>query len=120
MGKNIAFITDIHGNAVALQAVLQEIDQREDIEHIYCLGDRIGIGHQTKEVLEALFSRNDTSLITGNHDEAILALINDQQYPESHNIGELRNHHEWIAQDLDESFVLKLNKISRYIQKTIE
>ena len=38
MGKNIAFITDVHGNAVALQAVLQEIDKREDIERIYCLG----------------------------------------------------------------------------------
>ena len=41
MGKNIAFITDVHGNAVALQAVLQEIDKREDIERIYCLGDMI-------------------------------------------------------------------------------
>lgn len=120
MGENIAFITDVHGNAVALQAVLQAIDKQEDIKHIYCLGDMIGIGHQTNEVLEALFSRNDISMITGNHDEAILALINGEQYPESHNIGELRNHHEWIVQDLDKSFVLKLNKLSRYIQITIE
>ncbi|MFA1710146.1 metallophosphoesterase [Peribacillus frigoritolerans] len=119
MGKKIAFITDIHGNANALKATLHEIDNRE-IEHIYCLGDMIGIGHQTNEVLEMLFSRHDISMITGNHDEAVLALIKGEKYPESHNVGELRKHHEWIANDMDTSFIPKIEKLPRYIHTTIE
>lgn len=40
----IAIITDIHENAPALRVVLAEIDNKKDVEHIYCLGDMIGIG----------------------------------------------------------------------------
>ena len=44
-------IADVHGNASALKAVLHEFDKMGDIEHIYCLGDMIGIGPDTNEVL---------------------------------------------------------------------
>lgn len=67
----VAIITDVHGNASALKAVLRDIDQREEIDRLYCLGDMVGIGPDTNEVLELLFSRNDLSMITGNHDEAV-------------------------------------------------
>lgn len=77
----IGIITDIHGNAPALKAVLQEMDQREEIEGVYCLGDMIGIGPDTNEVLNLLFSRKDIAMITGNHDEAILALLKGEEYP---------------------------------------
>jgi hypothetical protein len=53
-------------------------------ERIYCLGDMIGIGPDTNEVLGLLFSRMDSSMITGNHDEAILALLKREEYPLSH------------------------------------
>ena len=46
-----AVITDIHGNMDALSAVFKDIDRRGDIDHIYNLGDVIGIGHNTNEVL---------------------------------------------------------------------
>lgn len=42
-----AIITDVHGNFDALQTVLDDIDNREDIDKIYNLGDNIGIGHET-------------------------------------------------------------------------
>lgn len=77
----VAIITDVHGNASALKAVLRDIDQREDIDRLYCLGDMVGIGPDTNEVLELLFSRNDVSMITGNHDEAVLAIINGESHP---------------------------------------
>lgn len=40
----LAILTDIHGNALALRAVLAELDGRADITHTYCLGDQISIG----------------------------------------------------------------------------
>lgn len=42
MGNKIAILADIHGNSAALKAVLNNIDN--DTEHIYCLGDLVGIG----------------------------------------------------------------------------
>lgn len=114
----IGVITDIHGNVPALKAVLNELDKRRDIEHIYCLGDMIGIGPDTNEVLEILFARNDVSMVTGNHDEAVLALLKGEEHPLSHL--QAKEHHQWIAKNMDKSFISSLERLPRYIQKTIE
>ncbi|HWL24616.1 MAG TPA: metallophosphoesterase family protein [Ureibacillus sp.] len=108
MGTSIAIITDIHGNGDALKAVLENIDKDKKIKHIYCLGDLIGIGHQTNEVLELLFSRENISFVKGNHDEAILRII-DGQEPGSK--GEEREHHQWIASRLNEKYIPRLSNI---------
>lgn len=113
-----AIITDIHGNAPALKAVLSEIDNRNNIDHIYCLGDMIGIGPDSNEVLETLFSRANTSMITGNHDEAILALAKGQPYPKSHS--HVKEHHQWILDRMDKSFIPKLDQLPRTIEHKIE
>lgn len=114
----IGVIADIHGNASALKAVLNEFDISRDIEHIYCLGDMIGIGPDTNEVLKILFSRNDVSMITGNHDEAILALLKGEEHPRSHS--NAKEHHQWIADNMDKCFISKLEKLPRTINQTIE
>lgn len=114
----IAIFTDIHGNASALNAVLSDIDSRKDIERIYCLGDMIGIGPDTNEVLQMLFSRTDISMITGNHEEAVLSLAKGQKYPKSHS--HTKEHHQWILGRLDESFIPKLEKLQRTIKENIE
>lgn len=113
----IAIITDIHGNASALDAVLSDIDNRKAVEHIYCLGDMVGIGPDSNEVLDMLFSRNDLSMITGNHDEAILTLAKGQEYPKSHS--QVREHHQWLLDRLDKSFIPKLEKLPRTIRQNI-
>ncbi|REJ11045.1 metallophosphoesterase family protein [Halobacillus trueperi] len=105
IGTNIAIIADIHGNSAALKSVLDSIDKDKQIEHIYCLGDLIGIGHETNEVLELLFSRNDITFVKGNHDEAVLRII-DGKEPGS--VGEEREHHNWIASGLDKKFIPNL------------
>ena len=114
----IGVIADIHGNAPALKAVLNTLDKRQDIEHIYCLGDMIGIGPDTNEVLTILFTRNDISMITGNHDEAILALLKGEEHPLSHS--HAKEHHKWIADKMDNSFIPKLEKLPRTITLSIE
>ncbi|WP_229666657.1 metallophosphoesterase family protein [Paraliobacillus quinghaiensis] len=109
-GTNIAIITDIHGNSSALKAVLNSIDKNKQIEHIYCLGDLIGIGHETNEVLELLLSRKEISFVTGNHDEAVLKIIEGK---ETNSVGEERVHHEWVASRLDEKFIPFLKSIPK-------
>ena len=66
----IAFISDIHGNFTALQAVLVDI-KKQGADQIICLGDTISLGPQPQETLDSL--RELKSIyIMGNHDEAIL------------------------------------------------
>ncbi|WP_438431341.1 metallophosphoesterase family protein [Gorillibacterium sp. sgz500922] len=116
--KKIAILADVHGNAPALKAVLQEIDRRREVEQIYVLGDTIGIGPDTNEVLEALFARKDVSLLAGNHDEAVLALVRGEAYPASH--AQVREHHQWIVDRMDRKFHSKLAGLPRTLLRTLE
>ena len=109
-GHKIAIITDIHGNHAALKAVLDDIDQDKAIQHINCLGDLIGIGHETNEVLELLFSRKDISFVKGNHDEDILKILVGH---EPSGIVEKSAHHKWIASRFDRKFMAQLSSIPK-------
>jgi diadenosine tetraphosphatase ApaH/serine/threonine PP2A family protein phosphatase len=64
-----AFISDIHGNLEALQAVLADIAQQH-VEAIYCLGDVIGYGPNPRECLDLVMDFSVALL--GNHDQAAL------------------------------------------------
>ena len=67
----IALIADIHGNLVALETVLAEIE-REQIDNIICLGDVAALGPQPHEVIERL-RQLSSPVILGNTDAWLLA-----------------------------------------------
>jgi putative phosphoesterase len=115
MERKIAILTDIHGNHSALKAVLGMIDKDHQIEHIFCLGDLIGIGYETNEVLEQLFSRNNISFVMGNHDEAILDIIAGR---EPYSKGKEREHHKWIASRIDHKFLRQLKEMPSSLTET--
>lgn len=110
MQRNIAIITDIHGNSSALKAVLSDIEKENQADHIYCLGDLIAIGHETNQVLEELHSRKDVSCVLGNQDEAILNILNGKE-PGSE--GEVRDHHYWIAKNMNSEFITFLSEMPK-------
>lgn len=62
----IAFISDIHGNYEALQAVLAKID-RLGVERIFCAGDVVGYYSQINECCRELRERQ-IPCVMGNHD----------------------------------------------------
>ncbi len=68
--NSIAFISDIHGNITALDAVLEDLESR-GINEVYCLGDLVGYYCFFNEVIETLHRRN-IPCIMGNHDFAIV------------------------------------------------
>jgi putative phosphoesterase len=74
----IAFISDIHGNFTAFQAVLADINSQA-IDEIVCLGDAVTLGPQPIEVLNTLRELKCV-YIKGNHDEAVLNPENAVQY----------------------------------------
>ena len=64
-----AILSDIHGNAEALQAVLEDIGKR-GIEEILSLGDLVGYGPEPVKCIELADSFKVNLL--GNHEQAIL------------------------------------------------
>lgn len=68
--KKIALISDIHSNLEALEAVLSDIEQQEDVASIYCLGDLVGYGPDPETVVDRVSERCEFSLL-GNHDFAL-------------------------------------------------
>ncbi len=66
----IAIISDIHGNATAFEAVLEDIEHHAQVEAIYCLGDNIGYGPEPEKVISMLISHQIPSVL-GNHELAI-------------------------------------------------
>lgn len=66
----VALISDIHGNALALEAVLKDI-QRRGADRIVCLGDVATLGPQPRRTI-ALVRDHCAELITGNHEAYLL------------------------------------------------
>ncbi len=65
-----AFISDIHGNLQALEAVLASIDGK-GVDATLCLGDVVGYGPSPGECLD-LIARRDIFTVQGNHDLSII------------------------------------------------
>lgn len=67
----IAFISDLHANMAAIEAVFDDIDSLGTVDRIYCLGDVIGYGPQPVEALEMTIERCSLILM-GNHEAAVV------------------------------------------------
>ncbi len=62
----IAVLADIHGNAIALDAVLQDVAQRGGVDAYWVLGDMVALGPAPVEVLERLAALPDVRVVRGN------------------------------------------------------
>jgi len=65
----IALISDIHGNSIALHAVLDEIRDR-GIATTYCLGDLVGYGPDPNGVIDMIRSAGIPTIM-GNYDDGV-------------------------------------------------
>jgi predicted phosphodiesterase len=62
----IAIMADIHGNIIALDAVMQDIAQRGGVDAYWILGDVAALGPAPVEVLERLATLPEASVVRGN------------------------------------------------------
>lgn len=65
----LAVISDIHGNALALEAVLEDLETR-DVDLLCCAGDLVGYGVYPNEVI-AMIRANQIPTVMGNYDEGV-------------------------------------------------
>ena len=89
----IALISDIHGNAVALDAVLADIDDH-DVDHVVCLGDIAACGPEPETVIARL-SELGCPCVAGNTDEWLLGRLLPE--PHERDYGPLMALIEWGA-----------------------
>jgi predicted phosphodiesterase len=67
-----ALISDIHGNLPALEAVLGEVDARDDVDAVYHLGDLVGYAPWPDQVV-ALLRERGIAGVAGNYDSTTAA-----------------------------------------------
>ncbi len=80
----VAVISDVHGNARALEAVLAELDG-EQPDAIWCLGDTVGYGARPNECCTRVEERADLCL-AGNHDLVVSGALSLEEF--SHDAAE--------------------------------
>jgi predicted phosphodiesterase len=66
----VALFSDVHGNAVAFDAMLRDLDGRS-VDHVVCLGDHAQGGAQPAECLERLRALG-CPVVMGNSDHFVL------------------------------------------------
>ena len=67
----IALLSDIHGNPIALDAVLRDIAEQGGINRILVLGDLVALGHDPVGVLERLKQLPNVYCTRGNTDRYV-------------------------------------------------
>jgi len=68
----IALLSDIRGNSIALEAVLEDIQAQGDVNAYWVLGDLAAIGYDPVGVLERLAELPQARLIRGNTDHYLV------------------------------------------------
>jgi putative phosphoesterase len=104
----LAFISDIHGNAVALDAVLKDIEQKK-VDKIIVLGDISYRGPEPKRALELVQSLH-TDVIKGNADEWVVRGIKEGEVAESA-FAIMNKERDWIYEQLDQDSIQYLNNL---------
>jgi putative phosphoesterase len=91
----VALISDLHGNAVALRAVLADI-ARQGVDQVVCLGDVATLGPSPRATIEML-RETGCVCILGNHDEFLLDPTLIYSYSEQQKVIEAV---EWCRSEL--------------------
>jgi len=76
----LAFISDIHGNPIALDAVLVDIEKRGGVNGYQFVGDYAALGYDPIGVLEQITNLPNATFVRGNTDR----FITTGKYPDPH------------------------------------
>jgi len=101
-------ISDIHANLAALEAVL---DDAPDFDELWCLGDLVGYGPRPNECIDRVRSLPHTSL-AGNHDQAALGKLSLSSFN-----AVARAANEWTQRELTSNSRTYLSGLSPSLQQ---
>ncbi len=90
----VALLSDVHGNLVALEAVLARLGA---VDAVWVTGDTVGYGPDPSDVL-ALLRERGAVLVQGNHDLAV-ATGQGLSWFNEHAAAAARIHRGWLSAD---------------------
>ncbi len=67
----LAIFSDIHGNPLALDAVLDDINRRGGVDEYWILGDLVAIGYDPVAVMDRLAELDNAFYVRGNTDRHV-------------------------------------------------
>lgn len=104
----VAFISDIHGNAIALDAVLNDINKKK-VDQIYVLGDICFRGPEPLKSLERIRALNG-KMLKGNADEWVVRGIREGEVPDSA-FDMMSMERDWTVRQLDMESIQYLSSL---------
>ena len=113
----IAFISDIHGNSPALEAVLDDIKTR-NVDNIVVLGDLCFRGPDPKKSLRLVQSLH-TDVIMGNADEWVIRGIRQGEVADQA-FEIMTKEREWTKERLDGEDLKYLASLPRSVSMTVD
>src|SRR5215470_4767909 len=67
----LAILSDIHGNLLALEAVLQDLEEAGGADKLWILGDLVAYGPRPAECLARIRDLKEAKVIAGNTDRYV-------------------------------------------------
>lgn len=71
----IALLSDIHGNATALRAVLEQV-KKLNVDRLFCCGDLVGYYYEPGACIDMLMEWN-IECVRGNHEDLLFQIMAD-------------------------------------------
>jgi len=109
----VLFISDIHGNLDALQAVLDRVEHDE----VFCLGDLVDYGPEPAECIDIVRSVA-TATVRGNHDNAVAYRVDCGCSYEYKRLSEATREYTWSS--IDEEDMAYLKTLPLFIEKDVD
>lgn len=104
----VLVISDIHANYTALETVIEDAD---NFDAVWCLGDVVGYGPDPNACVELLSEQPNLQCVLGNHDIAAIG----EMATESFN-GEARLSLMWLARVISPKSIDFLRSLPRRIE----
>lgn len=104
----VAILSDIHGNAVALDAVLADLTSRGPFDQIVVAGDLVWSGPRPREVVDRIQALR-AAVIRGNTD--VFFDASDGETPEGKDSGRFAAHLAWMLGQLGPERVAYLRNL---------
>jgi len=113
----LAFISDIHGNAIALDAVLNDLKEKS-VDKVFVLGDICYRGPEPQRALD-LVRELDCEVIKGNADEWVVRGVQQGEVPD-HVLSLMNKEQEWIVSQLSEESMEYLKELPTQLNLEVE
>jgi putative phosphoesterase len=107
----LALLSDQHGNDVAFQAALEDVE-RLGVDEVVCLGDVVQGGTQPAETLDRLATLG-CGTVLGNADAFLLEIPDDSPEPVTERQLEVR---DWTLAQLDSSQVEQIRALAPVVR----